>query len=80
MLGCQLFAICISKYIKKLTTPSSSRGDNSSSLHTKKMIYVKAGSNGPFLRIRFYSVQKIGPCEHIKGGLPTLGFVSLDKR
>ena len=26
---------------------------------------VKAGSQGPFLRIRFYSVPKIGPSEHL---------------
>ena len=41
---------------------------------------LKAGSLGPFLINRFYSVPKIGQCEHIKGSLPTLGSVNLDKR
>ena len=42
--------------------------------------YFRAGSHGLLLRIRFYSVKKVGQCEHSNGGLLTLGFVNFDKR
>ena len=46
---------------------------------TVSNIYLKARSNGPFLRIRFLLVPKMGSCEHNENYLPTHGSVSLKK-